>query len=95
MGIFNKDSLGRIITQAAQNSLVDNLGRKVNDKGYLVDESGNIIDINGKHIWFKSELKNGEFPKLFPFTKFNIKKIQGQFEIDPNGKPILKKSPSG
>jgi hypothetical protein len=95
MGIFDKDAIGRIITQASQNSLVDKLGRKVNDKGYLIDESGNIIDINGKQIWSKFELKSGEFPKIFPFTKFNIKKIKGEFEIDPNGNPILKKSPSG
>ena len=75
MGVFDKDSIGRIITQASQNSLVDNLGRKVNDKGYLIDDSENIIDINGKQIWSKFELKNGEFPKIFPFTRFNIKKI--------------------
>jgi len=55
--------------------LLDNLGRRVNDKGYLIDESGNIIDINNRQLWRKSDLKNGEFPKIFPFTKFNIARI--------------------
>ncbi len=55
--------------------LLDNLGRLVNDKGYLIDEAGNIIDINGKQIWKKSDLKSGEFPKIFPFTKFNIARV--------------------
>lgn len=40
-------------------------------------------------------LKNGEFPKIFPFTKFNIKKVQGDYEMDPLGNPILDKGPNG
>jgi len=43
----------------------------------------------------KKFLKNGEFPKIFPFTKFNIKKIQVDFEMDPLGNPILDKGPQG
>lgn len=41
----------------------------------------------------KKYLKNGEFPKIFPFTKFNIKRILGNFEMDPLGNPILDKGP--
>lgn len=55
--------------------LLDNLGRRVNEKGYLIDEEGNIIDKNGKKIFAGKHLKNGEFPKIFPFTKFNIKNV--------------------
>jgi hypothetical protein len=43
----------------------------------------------------KRFLKNGEFPKIFPFTKFNIKRVQGSFEMDPLGNPILERGPSG
>lgn len=40
-------------------------------------------------------MKNGEFPKIFPFTKFNIKRVQGEFDVDQQGKPILNKNPKG
>lgn len=40
-------------------------------------------------------MKNGEFPKIFPFTKFNIQRIQGDFDTNTNGTPVLKKNPSG
>lgn len=43
----------------------------------------------------KKYLKNGEFPKIFPFTKFNIKRVLGNFEMDPLGNPILDKGPNG
>lgn len=51
------------------------LGRQVNERGYLIDKDGNIIDINGKIIWSKKDLRSGDFVKIFPFTKFNIKRI--------------------
>jgi len=50
---------------------VDNQGRLVNEKGYLIDKDGNIVDKDGKKIFEKKHLKNGEIPKIFPFTKFN------------------------
>jgi hypothetical protein len=71
------------------------MGRLVNEKGYLIDENGNIIDKEKKKMFEKKYLKNGEFPKIFPFTKFNIKRIQGDFEMDPLGNPILDKLPNG
>jgi len=67
----------------------------VNEKGYLIDGKGNIIDVNGRQLWRKEDLKNGEFPKIFPFTKFNITRVTGDFEMNPSGNPILTKSPSG
>jgi len=69
--------------------LIDNLGRKVNEKGYLVDDEGNIIDINGKKLWDRKHLKNGEPPKIFAFTKFNIKNVLGDFEMNPVGDPMI------
>jgi len=61
----------------------------------LIDERGNIIDITGKQLWRKEDLKNGEFPKIFPFTKFNIRRIQGDYDTDQNGNAILQKDKSG
>jgi len=92
MGQFDKDAHGRIVHKSTKQGLTDNLGRLVNDKGYLIDQSGNIIDVNGKQLWKKSELKNGEFPKIFPFTKFNIKRIQGDYDTDGKGQPVLQKT---
>lgn len=48
MGQFEKDQNGLIIPCSSQTGLVDNLGRRVNERGYLIDEHGNIIDISGK-----------------------------------------------
>ena len=97
MGTFEKDSNSMIIPLQATKGgyLVDNLGRRVNDKGYLIDQSGNIIDVNNKLIWKASDLKNGEFPKIFPFTKFNISRVQGDFEMNPSGNPMLRKAANG
>lgn len=74
---------------------MDNQGRFVNERGYLIDDQGNIIDKEKKKMFQKKYLKNGEFPKIFPFTKFNIKLILGNFEMDPIGNPILDKGPNG
>jgi hypothetical protein len=71
--------------------LVDNLGRRINSKGYLVDEFGNVIDKDGRQIFERKHLKDDEIPKIFPFTKFNIKNVLGDFEMDPLGNPILDK----
>ena len=40
-------------------------------------------------------MKNDEIPKIFPFTKFNIKNVLGDFEMDPLGNPILEKDAKG
>jgi hypothetical protein len=74
---------------------VDNLGRRVNDKGYLIDGESNIIDKDGKRIFEEKMLKNGEPPKIFLFTKFNIALITGDFEMSPLTDPILGKDANG
>lgn len=65
------------------------LGRLVNDKGYLIDKKGNIVDTKGKVIWDKKHLKNGEFMKIFPFTKFDLSTIKAAYDFDQAGQPIL------
>lgn len=74
IGNFDKDSIGNIMPIKSKDGtyLVDNSGRRVNEKGYLIDEGGNIIDKEGKKLFMANHLKNGEFPKIFPFTKFNV-----------------------
>ena len=74
---------------------MDNLGRFCNERGYLTDEAGNIVDVKGRQLWKVTDLKNGEFIKIFPFTKFNISKVQGEVAISTNGNPILEKQHNG
>lgn len=54
---------------------MDSLGRLCNEKGYLIDGQGNIIDQNGRQLWKATDLKSGEFMKIFSFTKFNIARV--------------------
>ena len=77
MGEFDKDQKGNIVLQSTRDGSqnVDNLGRFCNERGYLTDESGNVIDVKGRQLWKVTDLKNGEFIKIFPFTKFNISKV--------------------
>lgn len=42
-----------------------------------------------------TDLKSGEFPKIFPFTKFNVSRVLGDFEMSPAGNPMLKKRVDG
>merc|ERR1711998_19541 len=87
---------GNIIPQTDQKGqLVDNLGRRINSRGYLIDEFGNVIDKDGRQIFEAKHLSDDEIPKIFPFTKFNIKNVLGDFEMDPLGNPILDKDGKG
>ena len=76
MGHFNKDAQGNALLRVNQRGeFIDNKGRFVNEKGYLIDKLGNIIGKNGKHYFEQRELKNGEVPKILPFSKFNLKNV--------------------
>ena len=96
IGQFDKDSKGNIIPLTDQNgNLIDNLGRRVNSRGYLIDEFGNVIDKDGRQLFENQHLMDDEIPKIFPFTKFNIKNVLGDFEMDPLGNPILDRDADG
>ena len=70
-------------------------GHLINEKGYLIDSEGNVVNRTGKIIWRRCELKNGEFPKIFAFSKFNMSLLKGSFQVSSDYKPILKRSASG
>lgn len=63
------------------------LGRKVNTKGYLLDERGNIIDKDGQLIWRTHELMYNEPPKIFAFTEFSLNWIRGNMNHDVTRNP--------
>lgn len=96
IGIMDKDENGNVIPQSDANGrLVDKLGRPINSRGYLIDEFGNVIDKDGRQIFEKKHLESEEIPKIFPFTKFNVKNVLGDFEMDPLGNPILDRDADG
>ena len=97
MGHLDKDRKGNIIIRRnAKSEMVDKKGRKVNQKGYLVDNEGNVINKDGKVMFENFTLsKDGEIPKLFPFLKFNIDEVKGDYEMDPLGNPMLQKTREG
>mmetsp|Transcript_22223 Transcript_22223/g.16643 ORF Transcript_22223/g.16643 Transcript_22223/m.16643 type:complete len:308 (+) Transcript_22223:946-1869(+) len=76
--------------------MVDKQGRPVNRKGYLIDANGNIVSNEGKVRFRAHELsKDEEIPKFFPFLKFDVDEIRGEYEMDPLGNPMLQKGKSG
>lgn len=100
MGVFDRDSAGSIQLllgkdERGKEVYVDKAGFMVNQKGYIVTRDGHICTRDGKSLFLKAHLKNGEFPKIFPFTRFNINRILGDVEMDPGGQPILFKNENG
>ena len=100
MGVFDRKRNGKIALIKSKDAdgnqiFVDKGGYRVNEKGYIINEEGHICTRFGKVIFAKDTLKNGEFAKIFPFTRFNIKRILGTFEMDPGGVPILSTDADG
>ena len=100
MGVFDRDGAGNIQLllgkdERGKDVFVDKAGFMVNQRGYIVTRDGHICTREGKVLFLKAHLKNGEFPKIFPFTRFNINRILGDIEMDPGGQPILEKNDYG
>jgi hypothetical protein len=94
IGTFDRNQKGDIILLRDKNGFfVDQEGHRVNERGYLIDEDGNIIDKEGHLIFEKRHLSSeGEFPKIFPFSRFNIEDIRGKFDRKADGAPKLKRN---
>lgn len=100
MGVLDRDPDGKLIFLRSENehgkgAVIDQGGNLVNNKGYIVNDRGDICSRQGPVLFAKETLRNGEFPKFFPFSRFNIKTVMGEFEIDPQGVPILERKPNG
>ena len=64
----------------------------MNPRGYLVDQEGNVLNNYGKVMFKRNQLSSDlEIPKIFPFMKFNVESVQGIFERDPGGDPMLER----
>lgn len=66
---------------------VDMRGRLVNAAGYLIDEKGNIINAKGKIMFNFWEIMFQEPPKLFQFTEWDMRWIQGRLDRDVTKNP--------
>jgi hypothetical protein len=55
-----------ILEKRSDGHFYDRKGRRVNSRGYFIDESGNVMDKKGK-IMFNKELldADGEIPEVF------------------------------
>jgi hypothetical protein len=96
IGQVEKDDKGNFVpVPDKKGNLYDQLKRRINSRGYLIDEFGNVIDRDGRQIFEQKHLENDEIPKIFPFTKFNVKNVLGDFEMDPLGNPMLEKDKKG
>ena len=68
MGMFDIDDFGNIMLN--KNSMRDNLNRKVNQHGYLIDHLGNIINQDCEVIFEVDELDSDEeLPMPYRFEK--------------------------
>jgi hypothetical protein len=94
MGVFERTPAGELdmhtTHDANGNSVtIDMGGHPVNSRGYLINERGDVCSRVGHVLFPKVQLKNDDFPKFFPFTRFNLRSVLGDFEMDPSGNPIL------
>ena len=74
-GDFDKNKNGDAVVKKEQrgSGYRDKQGRQVNQRGYLIDKEGNIINNKGNKIFESCALSgNGEIPKIFTFSKFNV-----------------------
>lgn len=91
LGEFDVDENGNFIIKLENNIQVDNNGKKVNGKGYLIDDAGNIINKWGKIIFYADEIgEDGEIPAPFVYEKHKndflskAMKAKEGVSIDPN-----------
>jgi len=91
IGQFQRDKHSKeiVLCRGGKNdfSSRDLLGRKVNPKGYLLDERGNIIDKKDRIIWKSHELMYNEPPKITRFTEFSMTWIRGNLAHDVTRNP--------
>ena len=96
-GLFKRDARGNLIYERnSEGLLIDRRARRVNRKGYLVDDVGNVIDFRGTLVFERRHLTSeGEFPKIFPFSKFDYESIVGSLVRDMKGRVVPSRNPEG
>ena len=88
---YDKQDKPRILKNA-ENKKMDNNFRMVNEKGWLIDIKGNVVDNMEQIKFIKGQLdSSSELPNLFNFDglEYSIKEIIGYFDRDKNSKEII------
>lgn len=80
MGVFDRKQDGTLDFITTQDEhgrdvVIDKGGNLVNPNGYIVNERGDICSRIGHVLFTKSQIRNNEFPKFFPFTRFNLRSV--------------------
>jgi len=80
MGVFDRKQDGTLDFITTQDEhgrdvVIDKGGNLVNPNGYIVNERGDICSRVGHVLFTKDQLRNNEFPKFFPFTRFNLRSV--------------------
>lgn len=80
MGDFEIDNEGNnVIIKGKDGKLNDRMGSKVNKRGYLIDQEGNIVTKKGVKVFRKDEVdSDDEIPAPFCFEK----KKESLFKIE-------------
>jgi hypothetical protein len=102
LGEFDRDEKGNVIVleDPATQLWVDKRGRRVNERGYLMNaDTGDIIENKeSKKMFEKKDMdERGEVPAPFCLEKYNFNPfgVRGDFDFDRSGYPILSKGPNG
>jgi len=96
LGEFDRDERGHpLILQDKKGELIDKEGKRVNEKGYLVDpKNGNIIEKEKSNKVFDADEldERGELPPPFNLERYNFNghDVRGYFDRDSNGNEILR-----
>ena len=67
----------------------------MNQRGFLVDRKGNIVNKNGDIMFRQNQLsEDGDYPKFFDFSKFDQKRVMGRFDKQSEmGLPVISEDP--
>lgn len=93
MGHFETDSFGNmvIVKQGLTDTLVDALGRKVNKRGYLIDERGNIISKFGEIVVPKPDID----PVTEDIPAELFRELFIPYQVSRNNRSIRKRALTG
>jgi len=102
IGSLDRDDKGNVIVgeeEKGSGNFRDKNGQQTNQRGYLVDGNGNIINnLNGDKMFDKKALdERGEVPAPFNVEKHNFNPIRcrGDFDYDRNGRAMILKDSKG
>lgn len=94
LGNLDRDEKGIIQTeQDLEGNHADLDGSQTNNRGYLTDKKGDVINnFNQKSMFPKKDIdERGELPAPFNIEKYNFNphKVRGNFDYDRNGNPKI------